>query len=360
MFKRGKFRAFWLALLVVVPLALVACGGDDDDSTSAPSSDTTPTTEAAAQESEPAKLSVQLNFIQNAEHFGITWADRMGYYADENLDVTVTPGGQGIDPVAMVGAGAADIGVGDPSTIMTAVTQGIPIKVFAVEFQKAPTALTCRADRDIKEIKDIEGKKIGIKSATAQALFDQLLDHNDIDGSTLDYAPIGQTSVTEVIAGIVDCMFTSFSVNEPNSMRREGIEPVVFLIADNGIPTQGNAYFTNADTYEQNKDALARWVRATEKGWQVFLDDPDAAAKWLVDNNIVDGLDLEQQTAQSNGMVELMVTDFTDEHGLLYLNKQMWLDNAQNIFDEGRVDTLPDVDSILTFEVLDEAYKKTD
>jgi NMT1/THI5 like len=63
--------------------------------------------------------------------------------------------------------------------------------------------------------------------------------------------------VTEIIAGVVDCQL-GFAVNEPNSMRKANVEPMIFLLADYGFPSQGNIYITNATTLAQNKDALAR------------------------------------------------------------------------------------------------------
>ena len=80
------------------------------------------------------------------------------------------------------------------------------------------------------------------------------------------------------------------------------------LAADNGLPSQGDVYFTSADQYTKNKDVLARWTKATQAAWQNFLNDPKAAAKYVVDNAFVDGLDLTQQTAQAVSQADLLTS----------------------------------------------------
>lgn len=334
-------------LLPLLALPLVAA------CSSAPAPAAAPT----AAQVPAASLTVQLNFLPNVEHFGISYADRTGLYKAQNLNVTVKPGGQGVDGLQMVAAGAADVAVSSPDTIMTAVNQGIPIIAFAAEFHKTPQAMICRKDRGISQVSDINKKTFGVKSASGEESTKAFLTKNSIDLGSVKTSPIGASSVTEIIAGVVDCQL-GFAVNEPNTMKKAGIEPVIFLLADYGFPSQGNIYITNSASLEKNKDALARWVKATAAGWDTFVQDPTAAAKWVVDNKIVDGLDLEQQTAQAIGQAPLIADDFTKARGLLYLDKDTFESVAKNVVEQKRTDKAPDMSKVLTFSVLDLAYKK--
>jgi NitT/TauT family transport system substrate-binding protein len=344
-----RIRHLRPALGAVVALA-VASACAPGAPTAAPAAPT-----GGAAPAPKANLSVQLNFLPNAEHYGIAYADRAGLYAAQNLDVKVMPGGQGIDGLQMVAAGAANIAVSDPATVLAAVNQNIPVVAFAAEFHKTPQAMICRQDRGITALSDAAGKNFGVKNATGEETTRLFLAKNGIDLGGIKTTPIGASSVTEIIAGVVDCQL-GFAVNEPNSMKKAGVEPVVFLRADYGYPSQGNVYITNSTTLAQNKDALARWVKGTAGGWENFLKDPPAAAKWIVDNKLVDGLDLEQQTAQANGQAPLIEDAYTREHGLLTLDRDSWQAVAQQVVDEKRVDTPPDVNKATTFEVLDLVY----
>ena len=66
----------------------------------------------------------------------------------------------------------------------------------------------------------------------------------------------------------IDCLFTTFAVNEPVALRMQGIEVNVFLNHDNGLPDQANTYFTNDKTLTEKADLLARWTRATPTSWR--------------------------------------------------------------------------------------------
>ncbi len=352
-----------LGLLAIAALfpALVACSSSSSNNSSSSASSGAASgasasgSTAAATSAKPDKLKVQLNFLPNAEHYGLSYADKSGIYKQYNLDVDVIPGGQGVDGLQLVAGGGADIAVSSPANVMTAVSQGIPVIAFAAEFHKTPQAMICRKDKGISQVSDLQGKSFGVKNASGEDITRAFLQKNGIDTTKIKTSPIGASSVTEIIAGIVDCQ-VGFAVNEPNSMRKAGVEPVIFLFNDYGYPSQGNVYITTPEVLAKKKDALARWVQATALGWQNFLKDPVAAAQWIIDNKLVDGLDLDQQKAQATAQAPLIADDFTAQHGLLYLDQESWQAVAEQVLNEGRVKSPVDLTKVMTTSVLDQAY----
>jgi NitT/TauT family transport system substrate-binding protein len=355
MFRTKRYRApLWLALCLVVLLA-IACGSGSSNDSTATTAPSTGDSTAAPTDIPTVNLKVQLNFILNAEHYGVAYADKTGIYKENHLNVDVIPGGQGIDGLQLVAGGAADIAVSTPANVMTAISQGIPVIAFAAEFHKTPQAMICRKDSGVTDISDLAGKTFGVKNANGEETTRLFLQKNGIDLDTIKTSPIGASSVTEIIAGIVDCQ-AGFAVNEPNSMRKAGVEPVVFLYNDYGWPSQGNVYITTPEVLAKKKDALARWVKATALGWQQFLMDPEAAANWILDNHLVDGLDLDQQIAQATAEAPLIADEFTMENGLLALDPDSWQAVAQQVVEEGRVENAVDLSAVMTSEVVDLAY----
>jgi len=63
------------------------------------------------------------------------------------------------------------------------------------------------------------------------------------------------------------------------ALRQQGVDVVVLLNHDNGLPDQTNAYFSSDTTLKDKADLLVRWTRATQKGWEKALADPSATAK---------------------------------------------------------------------------------
>src|SRR6476646_769557 len=108
-----------LSLVALVGLLTAAC------------SSIAPSAGGAKPSGAPGKLTVQLNFIRNVEHAGLLFAEKEGFYKAENLEVEVIAGATGIDPLQVVAAGGADIGVTAASSIINARSQSVPVKAFA-------------------------------------------------------------------------------------------------------------------------------------------------------------------------------------------------------------------------------------
>ncbi|MGE3909199.1 MAG: ABC transporter substrate-binding protein [Chloroflexota bacterium] len=304
----------------------------------------------------PGKLKVQLNFIRNVEHAGLLFAEKEGYYKAENLDVEIVAGGTGIDPMQVVAAGGADIGVGPSSSVINARSQSVPVKAFAAQFQKSPVATTCRVDSGVKQISDIKGKKIGVKP-TARPLFNIVLTKAGLTADDLEIVPNAQTDITPLADKRIDCLFTTFAVNEPVALKQQGVEVLVLLNHDNGLPEQTNAYYTNEETLAAKSDLLVRWTRATRKGWDKALADPAATAKTVLSSGLVENLNETQQTEQSRLQTELMKSPATSEKGLLWLDAAIWDTNAKNVFEQGVAGRLVPSSEVMTTEILEKAGK---
>lgn len=310
----------------------------------------------AGPASAPGKIKVQLNFIRNVEHAGILFAEKEGFYKAENLEVEVIAGGTGIDPLQVVAAGSADIGVGSSSGVINARSQSVPVKAFAAQFQKSPVATTCRADSGVKQLADIKGKKIGVKP-TARPLFNIVLANTHLTPDDVEIIPNGQTDITPLADKRIDCLFTTFAVNEPVALRQQGVDVLVLLNHDNGLPEQTNAYYASDNTLKEKQDLLIRWTRATRKGWEKALADPAATARAVLTSGFVENLNETQQTEQARLQTDLMNSDLTKDKGLLWLDAKVWDTNAKNVFDQGVAGRLVPASEVMTTEILDKAGK---
>jgi NitT/TauT family transport system substrate-binding protein len=313
---------------------------------------------AATSASKPAlkNMTVQLSFLANVQYYGISYAAKTGIFERNGLNVEYRPGGAGIDPIRMASAGAVDIGLGDPTALLVATANsGVSVTVFAADFQRSPISVMCRGDRGVTTLADIKGKTVGIKP-NADPQFQTVLLRNNLKKEDITYLPIGLTDVTPIIAGNIDCQFTAFSVNEPYTLKKNGITPVVFLIADNGIPTQGDVYFTDPQKIKDDPAKYAAFVKSVQESWRTFIKDPPAAAKWVVDNRLVDGLDIDQQTAQANAMIELLQPPGMTKP-LLSLDLDTWKATAKAAKDAGTVTSVLDVATLLSLDTVTQASK---
>jgi NitT/TauT family transport system substrate-binding protein len=310
------------ALTAVAASAVAACGS---------ASSTTGTTASAGQ----ASLSVVMGYVADVEDYGFEYALHQGLYAKEGLNVKLIPGGQGIDQVQEVEAGVAQVGVGNAESIITAAGKGDQLKVFGTEFQRSPVAMTCRQDSGVTTPSQLKGKTVGVKP-TAAPLLSLFLEKNGLSVGDIHQVPVGASDISEIIAGKVQCEFTTFAFNEPQEIRNQGVQVNVIPLANYGLPAQEDAFFVKQSFYASaaNRALLVKFLKATASGWMSMFKNPTAAAKYEVKGAFVDGLDLNQQIFQASQQVLYMKGLLTPQDGLLALDPAVWQQTAKNLFAE--------------------------
>jgi NitT/TauT family transport system substrate-binding protein len=112
-----------------------------------------------------AKISMQLGWIAGGNQIGEVVAKRLGYYTTEGIEFSIQPGGPSIDGVAIVASGRHEVGqVSSSPSNMLAVSQDLPIQVFATGLQQHPYTFFSLKKNPIRTPQDMVGKKIGIQS----------------------------------------------------------------------------------------------------------------------------------------------------------------------------------------------------
>ena len=309
---------------------------------------------AAAGTTEPAALTdlnVQLGWLATVENAGEFVAASKGFYAEEGLNPTLTPGGPGAILEPTVVSGAALIGLSSADTIALANAEGAGLKIVGSTLQQNPSAVMSLASNPVPDAKSLEGKRLGLQQ-TGDAIYQAFFLKAGVDASQVTIVPV-QFDPAPLVAGEVDA-FASFLVNQPIALAAEGIETVTWLLADYGYNLYADAFFVTEDTLAdaEARDTVVRFLRATRRGWEDAIADPAAAAQIVVDEPAAADLDLdvETQTATLEAFVPLIQTDEIAEQGLFWMT------------DEGiaaNVETMQSVDievdeTLFTNELLEE------
>jgi NitT/TauT family transport system substrate-binding protein len=253
------------ALALVLAITATACGG----STPTAEPTTAPATDASA-----TPLTVGLGYIPNVQFAQFYLADQAGYYADAGLDVTLQ---NKIDPdlITLLGQGAVDIGSGDGTSVIPAVSQGIPVVYTSTIYGTFPAVVIARVGSGIATAADLRGKRIGIpgRYGTNWIMLQALLKEA---GLTLDEVDIMEfpdfSQAAALQQGQVDAA-TGFANNEPIQLRNAGIEPVV-LTVDEAVPLPGPGLVTGTKTLETKAEALKAFTAATLKAMDEITADP--------------------------------------------------------------------------------------
>jgi len=225
--------------------------------------------------SAPIALTVGLGYIPSVQFAPFYYADQQGYYRDAGLEVTFQ---NKIDPdlVTLVGQGALDIGVADGTSVIPAVSQGIPIKYIATIYGTYPSIVFAKSSSGIKTAHDLAGKKIGIPGKYGsswimlQALLGSVGLSPDGDVTVVEYPDFGQG--TAVQQGAVDAA-TGFANNEPIQLQLHGDKAVV-LHVDDIVALPGPGLIAGKGALSTKRTAVAAFASATLKAMFEIAADP--------------------------------------------------------------------------------------
>ena len=156
-----------LVVLLLVSLIAVACRGADGPATSeSPAAAPTPdaTASPAVEPSlglPPTQLTVGLGYIPSVQFARFYLADQAGYYREAGLEVTFQ---NRIDPdlITLVGQGAIDVGIADGTSMIPAVSQGIPVRYVATVYGQFPSIVFGKTSTGVLAPADLAGKRLGI------------------------------------------------------------------------------------------------------------------------------------------------------------------------------------------------------
>ena len=304
-------------LLVVLAVIAAACGGAATPTPGAPTPSPTPVT--------PVKLTVGLGYIPSVQFAQFYLADQAGYYRDAGLAVTFQ---NKVDPelITLVAQGALDVGIADGTSVIPAVSQGIPVQYIFTVYADFPSIVFAKASSGIAGPADLAGKKVGIpgKYGSSWIQLQALLAGAGLTPADLEIVPFpdyGQLAALE--QGVVDAA-TGFVNNEPIRLELAGTPAVVLALpADAQLP--GNGLIVAQKTLDGPKaDAIRRFVAATRKAMAEIAADPAVGLEAAIARVPELAADRAAQLAVLEATIDTWQNDFTDANGIGAVDPAAW------------------------------------
>jgi len=229
-------------------------------------------------------VTLQLKWVTQAQFAGYYVALENGYYGDEDLNVTIKPGGPDVAPVQVLMGGGADVMIDWMPSALAAREQGAPVVNIAQPFKSSGMMLTCRKDTGITSPADFPGKTLGVWFFGNEYPFLSWM-------STLGIGTDGGDGVTvlkqgfnvdPILQGQADCVST-MTYNEYWQIIDAGLSEddlVNFKYEDQGVATLEDGLYVKEDRLDDPAfvDQMARFVRASMKGWKWAEENPEDAA----------------------------------------------------------------------------------
>lgn len=324
---------FWVILLGIV--VLTGCG---------------------VQESKRPRdqIIVQLKWVHQAQFAGHYLADKKGFYARKNIDITLIPGGPKITHekrVADLVTGKSHFAIVGGVELLKARSKGIPVVAIAVIFRKNPYVYVTLKNSGITTPQNFVGKKIMVPDdgKPQHDLLSRKLGLAETDIELIPYI----RDLKPLTSGQIDAHMlyrTGFAL----AFEEQGIEVNYIWVDDYGLRLYADTIVTTEQIIQQNPKMVENFLRATLEGWRYTIENQDEAVDITLKYDAT--LTKSRQVRMMESQTPLV---HIGESPIGWMEKSVW---------EGMLETLNikplsgekiEIDNVFTLEFLNRIYGKS-
>lgn len=286
--------------------------------------------------------------VQANPSMPIIVAKELAYYQQEDINIAwdFTTDSTSI---RLIGTNQYQAGsVSDVLTVANLVKQGIPLVAMCQQGKDSARAFAVKQGSGIKRPKDWEGKKVGLKPGAPWTEYLAMLASDKVDRSKITEVPVGFSSV-ELKDGLVDVL-PVFIGNEPFVLKTQLNTPVDLIYPrDYGAPMVGTTMVANKEYIKNNRDAMIRFLKATMKAEEYFIDNKAETVQMAVQYG-----GTATTRAQHEYIYDISKDDMANPNGVGWLDKSKWQQNLDIITSLGLIKDPPKIDDIVDTSLMTE------
>jgi len=283
-----RIRCAALLARALLAAALLACAGAPAQAREKP----------AEQPLEKQRLI--LDWFPNADHVPLYAARDLGIFKKHGLDIEFVPPADPNDPLKLVAAGQAAFAVGYEPSVITARSQGLPVKAIGILIDSPLSCLLFLKKSGIRTAANLKGKRIGYSVESidlpllrAVAAFGGLTPD--------DYTPVNIkfNLTSSLLTGQVDAVMGAFWNYELLEVEREKQPGGTLRLEDHGVPPYSEMVFISSDAFlKTHRDVARRFVLAVQEGIAFAKAHPQEAFAVFAKSNPEANEDLDREAFQ--------------------------------------------------------------
>ena len=217
-------------------------------------------------------IKLSLDWVPQAEHGGYFQAIAKGYYADQDIELTIIPGGPSVNTKAMLMSDQVEFNIGGSAGALNYAKQDLPFRAVAAFFQKTPQVLMSHPNVGIDHPSDFKGKTIFLSNFGRLSFWGFIKNKYNLSDDQLESYNFNSQPFIDDPQSIQQGYLSS----EPFAIKKAaGFDPVVHLLADHGFSAYANTIEASDKLIDENPDLINRFISASRQGWEDFLsNDP--------------------------------------------------------------------------------------
>lgn len=335
----------WVALIMICAVLLMAAGCGNQEK---------PNNEEATGTDKPKELrevQLMLDWSANTNHTGLFAARDLGYYEEEGLDVKIVqPFAGGSD--ALVASGKADFGVSYQESVTLARTQGVPLVSIAAVIQHNTSGFAAPVDRNIKKAADFEGKAYGgWGSPVEEAVMKSIMEQDNADVSKVKIINMGDADYFTAVKRDIDFAWIFYAwTGIEAKLRGDDLDMIYVKDYSEALDYYTPVLVTNEKMIKEDPELVKAFMRATAKGYDYAIKQPEEAAALL--SKAVPELDKEL-VLESQKWLSPRYQDDAARWG--EQKESIWKGYADWMFERKLLDKELEVNSAFTNEFLPES-----
>ncbi|MCL2818098.1 MAG: ABC transporter substrate-binding protein [Clostridiales bacterium] len=225
------------------------------------------------------QITVMLDWLPNTNHTGLYVAWKLGYFAEEGLDVKIiAPGNNYV--AQMVARGKAQFGVSYQEDVTFARAAGLPVVSIAAVIQHNTSCFAAPVSKNIKSPADFAGKKYGgWGGAVEPALLDYLAGKNQV--SVID---IGSVDFFAACRADIDFSWIYYGwTGIEAELRNEALDLIWLRDIEETFDYYTPVLIAEESWLAKNGETAKKFLAAVARGYQYAAENPKEAADILLE-----------------------------------------------------------------------------
>jgi putative hydroxymethylpyrimidine transport system substrate-binding protein len=317
--------------LLALALGLAACGEKSEDASGA---------------TEP--ISLTLDFYPNPDHAGIYMAQKLGYFEEAGLDVSINAPSDPSAPLKLVAAGRSDLAISYEPEVALAHEQGLDVVAVAAIVDRPLTSMIWLAKSGIKGVGELKGKTVAYAGIPYQEAFlKTILARVQLSPADVKAVNVGFGLLPALVGGSAQAMLGGYSNVEGVDLRERGKAPVITPVDQLGVPTYDELVLVaNRKKLEEEPEKFRLFIAALARGTSAAAERPNEATQAILEAN--DALEPKLTKAEVEATLPLLNPSVPPGQPFGFMDPQEWDTFVGWMRDNELIEALPAASELLS------------